>query len=46
VAVEFSDENSYEVNWSRLDEAENPMKWSSARKWFNIALISSITFVA
>ena len=46
VVVEFSDKNPYEVNWSGLDDPENPMNWSSERKWFNIALISSITFVA
>lgn len=33
------------VNWDGSDDPNNPMNWSSRKKWITISLVSYITFV-
>jgi len=33
------------VNWDGPDDPEKPLNWPASKKWINIALISSITFL-
>jgi hypothetical protein len=40
-----STEPSNEVWWDSEDDPQNPMNWSSFRKWGAIAVVSSITFL-
>src|SRR5581483_7955293 len=38
-------QSSNEVFWDSEDDPQNPMNWSSFRKWGAIAVVSAITFL-
>ncbi|KIW16594.1 hypothetical protein PV08_03782 [Exophiala spinifera] len=44
VTIQESDDPNV-VNWDGPDDPENPLNWPGSKKWINIALISSITFL-
>lgn len=33
------------VWWDGEDDAENPMNWSTKKKWSNLGLMSCVTFI-
>lgn len=46
VAVTIQETNDPNVvNWDGPDDPEKPLNWPASKKWINIALISSITFL-
>lgn len=46
VAVTIQESNDPNVvNWDGPDDPEKPLNWPASKKWINIALLSSITFL-
>jgi hypothetical protein len=43
--IEETEQNRNVVDWDGPDDPENPLNWSQAKKWTNIATISSITLI-
>lgn len=43
--IEETEQNRNVVDWDGPDDPENPLNWSQAKKWANIATISSITLI-
>ena len=44
-AQEETDRDPDVVDWDGADDPRNPMNWPESRKWINVAVISSITFI-
>jgi hypothetical protein len=43
--IEAPEEDPNVVDWDGPDDPENPLNWSQAKKWVNIATISTITLI-
>lgn len=39
------DEDANLVWWDGEDDPENPMNWSTKKKWSNLGLMSCVTFI-
>jgi len=46
VVETYSDQDPFLVNWNGTDDPENPMNFSPQWMWINVALVSTIAFVA
>lgn len=46
VVETYSDQDPFQVNWNGTDDPENPMNFSPQWMWINVALVSTIAFVA
>jgi hypothetical protein len=43
--IEEIEQDQNVVDWDGPDDPENPLNWSSGKKWANIVTISSITLI-
>lgn len=44
-ATEVKSEDPNIVDWEGEDDPARPLNWSTKRKWFNMAIVSAITFL-